>query len=92
MNNKQELFDKFMKEFLKLNTVQKGSEIIDAHKTILAYLLDYAEKNGIDYSFIKSREINDIMTNSEAIDDYFEALMVYTHNIEELIGTILLNL
>ncbi len=89
MEDKQELFNMFMDEFVKLNSNQKNNEIVEAHKNILAYLLEYANNNGIQYDFIKSHEINDILSDSPTDDDYLEAIMVYTHNIEELIGTIL---
>ena len=51
----------------------------------------YAVEHGIDYEFLRSGEItlDDDMSTSA---DYLEAMMVYMHNIEELIGTILSNM
>lgn len=91
MENKQEVFTNFMNEFVSLNTSQKNNEIIEKHKLMLALLTNYASTHGINFEPLKSREINDIADNNGTNDDYLEALMVYTHNIEELIGLILAN-
>lgn len=86
---KQEVFTSFMNEFVKLDINQKNDEIIEKQKVILAFLLKFAAEHGIDFEFLKSKEINDIEDNSGTNEDYLEAMMVYTQNIEELIGLIL---
>ena len=88
METKQDVFKQFMNEFVKLNTEQKSAEIIEKQKIILAYLLAYSENHGLNYSFLKSAEIDDI-NNKFTQDDYLEAMMVYLENIEELVGLIL---
>ncbi|MBE6149811.1 MAG: hypothetical protein E7170_03720 [Firmicutes bacterium] len=89
IKEKQETFTAFMEEFVKLNIEQKNSEIIEKQKVILAFLLKYALEHGIEFEFMKSKEITDIDDNSGTYEDYLEAMMVYTQNIEELIGLIL---
>ena len=89
MEEKQQVFTDFMDEFVKLNIEQKNKEIIEKQQIILAFLLQYATEHGIQFDFLKSKEINDIKDNSGTNEDYLEAMMVYTHNIEELIGLIL---
>lgn len=89
IEEKQEVFTSFMNEFVKLDINQKNDEIIEKQKVILAFLLKFAAEHGIDFEFLKSKEINDIEGNSGTNEDYLEAMMVYTQNIEELIGLIL---
>lgn len=88
---KQKIFTSFMDEFVKLNIDQKNNEIIEKQKAILAFLLIFAAERGIQFEFLKSKEIIDILNNKGTKEDYLEAIMVYTQNIEELIGLILEN-
>ena len=92
MDDKQKVFSQFMDEFVKLNINQKNTEIIEKQKLILAHLIKYAAQKGIVFEFLKSREINDISDYNGSNEDYLEAIMVYTHNIEELIGIIFNNI
>ena len=88
MNDNQQVFDEFMIEFKKLDTTLKQDELVEKLKSILAYLTMYAVNKGIEYIPIKSNEINDL-NDEPTTDDYIEAMMVYTQNIEELMGMIL---
>lgn len=89
MEEKQKIFTSFMNEFVKLNIDQKNMEIIEKQKLILVFLLKFATERGIRFEFLKSKEINDLEDNKGTNEDYLEAMMVYTQNIEELIGLIL---
>ena len=64
----------------------------EKQKLILAFLIKFATEHGINFEFLKSKEISDIEGNNGTNDDYLEAMMVYTQNIEELIGKILGNI
>ena len=86
---KQKVFTEYMEEFVKLNIEQKNNEIIEKQKVILAFLLKYASDHGIQFEFLKSKEIIDIEDNNGTNEDYLEAMMVYTQNIEEILGLIL---
>lgn len=92
IEEKQKIFTSFMDEFVKLNVDQKNNEIIEKQKVILAFLLKFASERGIQFEFLKSKEIVDIEGNNGTNEDYLEAMMVYTQNIEELIGIILENI
>ena len=92
IEEKQKIFTSFMDEFVKLNVDQKNNEIIEKQKVILASLLKFASERGIQFEFLKSKEIADIEGNNGTNEDYLEAMMVYTQNIEELIGIILENI
>ena len=89
IEEKQKIFTAFMDEFVKLNIDQKNNEIIEKQKVILAFLLKFAAGRGIQFEFLKSKEITDIENNKGTNEDYLEAMMVYSQNIEELIGLIL---
>ena len=89
MEEKQKVFTAFMDEFVKLDISQKNSEIVEKQKLILAFLIKFATEHGINFEFLKSKEISDIEGNNGTNEDYLEAMMVYTQNIEELIGLIL---
>lgn len=89
IEEKQKIFTAFMDEFVKLNMDQKNTEIIEKQKVILAFLLKFAAERGIQFEFLKSKEITDIENNKGTNEDYLEAMMVYSQNIEELIGLIL---
>lgn len=89
IEEKQKIFTSFMDEFVKLNIDQKNNEIIEKQKVILAFLSKFAAERGIQFEFLKSREITDIENNKGTNEDYLEAMMVYSQNIEELIGLIL---
>lgn len=92
MEDKQKVFASFMDEFVKLDISQKNNEIVEKQKLILAFLIKFATEHGINFEFLKSKEICDIEGNAGTNDDYLEAMMVYTQNIEELIGIILENI
>ena len=89
IEEKQKVFTAFMDEFVKLNIDQKNNEIIEKQKLILTFLLNFVAEHGIEFEFLKSKEVTDIEVNNATNEDYLEAMMVYTQNIEELIGLIL---
>ena len=89
IEEKQQIFDEFMEEYKKLDSSLKKDELIEKLQSILAYLTLYAANNNIDFIPLKSKEINDL-ENNPTDDDYYEAMMVYCQNIEELMGLILL--
>lgn len=92
MEDKQKVFSSFMDEFVKLDISQKNNEIVEKQKLILAFLIKFATEHRINFEFLKSKEISDIEGNNGTNEDYLEAMMVYTQNIEELIGIILGNI
>lgn len=89
IEEKQKIFTLFMDEFVKLSIDQKNNKIIEKQKVILAFLLKFAAERGIQFEFLKSKEITDIENNKGSNEDYLEVMMVYSQNIEELIGLIL---
>ena len=88
IDEKQEVFNAFMNEFVKLNKEQKNKEIIEKQKEIVTFLWRIASDYGINFEFLKSKEINDVEQKIGTDEDYLEAMMVYSQNIEELLGAI----
>ena len=89
METKQEVFNAYMEEFKQLDVSQKQDEVIDKLKNILAYFTLYANNNDISYELVKSKELSDLSDNPTT-DDYYEAIMVYLENIDEIAGSILM--
>ena len=89
METKQEVFNAYMEEFKQLDVSQKQDEVIDKLKNILAYFTLYANNNDINYELVKSKELSDLSDNPTT-DDYYEAIMVYLENIDEIAGSILM--
>ena len=87
---KQQTFNEFMEEYKKLELSQKQDELLDKLKSIFVYLNVYAMQNNIEYTPIKSRELNDL-DEEATVDDYLEVMMVYSQNIEELLGLVIEN-
>ena len=90
MKERQEVFNNYMESFVKLSSVQKCKEVIEKQKKILALLVMYAENKGINPILLKSRELNDLSNDNPTLDDYIEVIMVYTQDIEELYGQVLI--
>lgn len=91
IDDKQALFDKYMESFVKLTEEQKIREIVRKQKRMVMMLYEYANKSEIPYEFLKNVEMNDILESNASDKDYLEAMMVFSQNLEELMGVILLN-
>ena len=89
MQDRQEEFNQYMDAFLNLSFEQKCKEVVEKQKKILALLVTYAQNKGVYPILLKSKEINDLSKENPTNDDYIEAIMVYTQDIEELYGQVL---
>ena len=89
MEDRQEIFTNYMNSFVKLSFKKKCDEVIEKQKRILTLLVTYAQNKGINPILLKSKEINDMEKENPTYDDYVEAMMVYSQDIEELCGQIL---
>jgi len=88
MKDRKIVFDKYMDGFIKLSSLEQYKEIIEKEKRIIAILKYYAEQKGLNVELLVNKEMFDI--NKEPSNkDYIEAIMVYTQNIEEILGQIL---
>lgn len=81
--DKQQIFLEYINLFSKLNKVQKSSEILEKQKEMLEFLIKYASEKNIQYNLLTKDDVKDY--------DDLDNMMIYMHNIEELIG-ILLNI
>ena len=83
IEDKQQIFLEYVNLFSKLNKEQKCNEILEKQKVILEFLIKYANKKNIQYKLLTKVDVKDY--------DDLDNIMIYMHNIEELIG-ILLNI
>ena len=83
IEDKQQIFLEYVNLFSKLNKEQKCHEILEKQKVILEFLIKYANEKNIQYKLLTKVDVKDY--------DDLDNIMIYMHNIEELIG-ILLNI
>lgn len=83
IEDKQQIFLEYVNLFSKLNKEQKCNEILEKQKVILEFLIKYANEKNIQYKLLTKVDVKDY--------DDLDNIMIYMHNIEELIG-ILLNI
>lgn len=83
IENKQQIFLEYVNLFSKLNKEQKCNEILKKQKVMLEFLIKYANEKNIQYKLLTKDDVKDY--------DDLDNIMIYMHNIEELIG-ILLNI
>lgn len=83
IEDKQQIFLEYVNLFSKLNKEQKCNEILEKQKVMLEFLIKYASEKNIQYNLLTKDDVKDY--------DDLDNIMIYMHNIEELIG-ILLNI
>lgn len=83
IEDKQQIFLEYVNLFSKLNKEQKCNEILEKQKVMLEFLIKYANKKNIQYKLLTKDDVKDY--------DDLDNIMIYMHNIEELI-VILLNI
>lgn len=83
IEDKKQIFLEYVNLFSKLNKEQKCNEILEKQKVILEFLIKYANEKNIQYNLLTKDDVNDY--------DDLDNIMIYMHNIEELVG-ILLNI
>ncbi len=83
IEDKQQIFLEYVNLFSKLNKEQKCNEILEKQKVMLEFLIKYANEKNIQYKLLTKDDVKDY--------DDLDNIMIYMHNIEELIG-ILLNI
>lgn len=83
IEDKQQIFLEYVNLFSKLNKEQKCNEILEKQKVMLEFLIKYASEKNIQYKLLTKDDVKDY--------DDLDNIMIYMHNIEELIG-ILLNI
>ena len=86
MNELKEAFSEYLNEFKTLSISEKRTEIINSINEISALMNMYAEKEGKELEFLKSKEILDLNDGTESEDDFLEAVLVYIENAKNLMG------
>ena len=79
-------FKEYVQAFKELDITDKRIELLNSVKEISALIEYLASQEGMQLSFLKSREILDMKFGQESEDDYLEALLVYVENSKNLLG------
>lgn len=79
-------FKEYIQAFKELDITDKRIELLNSVKEISALIEYLASQEGMQLSFLKSREILDMKSGQESEDDYLEALLVYVENSKNLLG------
>ena len=79
-------FKEYVQAFKELDITDKRIELLNSVKEISALIEYLATQEGMQLSFLKSREILDMKSGQEREDDYLEALLVYVENSKNLLG------
>lgn len=79
-------FKEYVQAFKELDITDKRIELLNSVKEISALIEYLASQEGMQLSFLKSREILDMKSGQEREDDYLEALLVYVENSKNLLG------
>ena len=79
-------FKEYVQAFKELDITDKRIELLNSVKEISALIEYLASQEGMQLSFLKSREILDMKSGQEREDDYLEALLLYVENSKNLLG------
>ena len=85
MDELNNTFVEYMREFKTLTIEQKRNEILKSIKELIAIFESLAEADKIPIEYIKSKEILDI-ESSNTEHDFLEAEVVYIENAKSIIG------
>lgn len=86
---RQKAFDEYVSAFCDLDLVQKKEMVLKEIKETLAVTQKIANDIGNNNELLINKEVldaRDLENCSE--DDFYEALFVYIHSIQESLGTI----
>ena len=90
MNEVETAFKEYLNAFKQLTTPDKRQEIIRAINEITAMFDNLAQEDGLQLSYLKSKEILELKNGEETEDDYLEALLVYIENAKNVLGEYIL--
>lgn len=90
MNEVEAAFKEYLNAFKQLTTPDKRQEIIRAINEITAMFDNLAQEDGLQLSYLKSKEILELKNGEETEDDYLEALLVYIENAKNVLGEYIL--
>ena len=86
MEELNNLFNEYIKEFKKLDTIDKRKEVISSIKELIAVFEQLAIKDNIELHYLRNNEIKDLNREKVSEDDFLEAEVVYLEVAKNLIG------
>lgn len=91
MEELNNLFNEYINEFKKLDTMEKRNEVINSIKELIVVFEQLATKDNINLHYLKNNEITDLKKKDVSEDDFLEAEIVYLEVAKNLIGEYLDN-
>jgi len=83
MDERQEPFDEYIKEFVSKDLNTKKEIVIDELKEMLGVMLEINKQSGINSNLLLNREVTDTI---EKESDFVESVFVYLQSFKELLG------
>ena len=83
MDERQEPFDEYIKEFVSKDLNTKKEIVIDELKEMLGVMLEINKQSGINSELLLNREVADTI---EKESDFVESVFVYLQSFKELLG------
>ena len=84
--NREESFNSYINAYKKLSLNKKRKIAVDEFKRTLAFLEKFKKDLSIKDTILLNREVLDVKEDCSE-DDFVEAVLVYTHAIQESLGT-----
>ena len=86
MEELNSLFNEYINEFKKLDTMEKRDEVINSIKELIAVFEQLATNDNINLHYLRNNEIKDLKKENVSEDDFLEAQIVYLEVAKNLIG------
>ena len=84
-------FKEYIEAFKQMEVADKRQEIIRSINEITDMFDQFSSQEGIQVSYLKSKEITELKEGYESEDDYLEGLLVYIENAKNVLGQYLIN-
>ena len=84
-------FKEYIEAFKQMEVSDKRQEIIRSVNEITDMFDQFSSEEGIQVSYLKSKEITELKEGYESEDDYLEGLLVYIENAKNVLGQYLIN-
>lgn len=86
MNERDNIFNEYMNEFVKLDVIEKRNIILEDTKELLALVSKLAMDAGKNNDILLNKEILDLDKPPVSESDYLEAIYIYIQAVREKIG------
>jgi len=84
-------FKEYIEAFKQMEVPDKRQEIIRSINEITDMFDQFSSEEGVQVSYLKSKEVTELKEGYESEDDYLEGLLVYIENAKHVLGQYLIN-